>query len=55
MEGMAFLENEILQLHDDWIPLKSSHTSSESPTGGESKRPSKEEDETRIDNGGGGE
>lgn len=55
MEGMTFLENEILQLHDNWIPLKSSHTSSESPTGGENKRPSKEEDETRIDDDGGDE
>ncbi|HSH51543.1 MAG TPA: hypothetical protein VK982_07450, partial [Bacteroidales bacterium] len=29
MSGMAFLENTILELHDEWIPLKSSHTSSD--------------------------
>lgn len=26
--GMSFLENEVLKLHDEWIPLSSSHTES---------------------------
>lgn len=28
MEGSMFLENEVLKLHDKWIPLQSSHTQS---------------------------
>lgn len=30
IEGMAFLENEVLQIHENWIPLQSSHTMSSS-------------------------
>lgn len=55
IESMAFLENEILQLHDNWIPLNSSHTTTVSPTDGENGRPSEEEEQTRIDNDDGGD
>jgi len=53
VSSMTFLENEILGLADAFIPLSSSHTqtdtSATSVTGGENKRPSKEEEEVRID------
>lgn len=53
MESMEFLENTVLGLHEKWIPLQSSHTSSDanSPTNGEAKRPSKSEDDIRTDGG----
>lgn len=53
MESMAFLENTVLGLHDEWMPLKSSHTTTDnnSPTQGDKGRPSKEEDENRTDGG----
>jgi hypothetical protein len=51
--SMAFLENTILDLTSIFTPLMSSHTqtdtSATSVTGGENKRPSKEEEEVRID------
>lgn len=53
--SMTFLENEVLELHDNWIPLQSSHTQNgnevNSPTNGENGKPSKEEDKTRTDGG----
>lgn len=42
MMNMMFLENEILQLHDELIPLSSSHTQSNK---GESGRPQKPDNE----------
>ena len=44
--SMAYLENEILRIHDNWIPLQSSHTqnndiNSKAPTD-EGGRPAKE-------------
>ena len=53
IESMNFLELEVLNIHETWIPLQSSHTSSDanSPTNGETKRPSKTEDEVRTDGG----
>lgn len=54
MESMEFLENTVLELYDKWIPLQSSHTNSNanSPTGGDAKRPSVDEDKNRTDGGG---
>lgn len=53
MESMEFLENVVLGLHEKWIPLQSSHTSTDanSPTNGETGRVSKEEDDVRTDGG----
>lgn len=42
VNGMAFLENEILKVHENWIPLQSSHTMSStevSPTDDTNGRP----------------
>lgn len=58
MESMEFLENEVLRLHENWIPLQSSFINPgnvNSPTNGESKRPSKEETEVQVDLKDGGE
>lgn len=56
VESMNFLENDVLDIPSKWIPLASSHTQKggdvNSPTGGEKGNPSKEEQETRTDNGG---
>lgn len=52
MSSMEFLENDILGLHENWIPLQSSFInpgSADSPTNGESKRPSSEETDNQID------
>lgn len=63
---MSFLENDVLRLHDNWIPLQSSHTQSgetatkqepvniepNAPTEGDEGRPSDEEEETRTDDTG---
>lgn len=57
IEGMNFLENDILELHDKFIPLSSSHTQSgnsvNSPTQGEQGRPSSEDKDIRTDDNGG--
>lgn len=54
--NMSFLENELLSMHDEWIPLQSSHTMSDEPAegtdavdGGRPKEtdPSKISDETQ--------
>lgn len=58
MSSMEFLENEVLGLHKNWIPLQSSFINPgniDSPTNGESKRPSKEETEVQVDLKDGGE
>lgn len=58
MSSMEFLENEVLKLHNNWIPLQSSFINPgniDSPTDGEAKRPSKEETDGQIDLKGGGE
>lgn len=51
MEGLEFLENTVLGLHEKWIPLQSSHTNSDanSPTNGEKGKPSKSEENLRTD------
>ena len=41
LEGMAFLENEVLKVNDTWIPLKSSYNQSQ----GEAGRPAASDDE----------
>jgi len=45
VDSMAFLENEILGLHDKFIPLQSSHTSNNtnSPTNGNPGKPNDEQ------------
>ena len=49
---MNFLES-VLNIPQSWVPLNSSHTSSDvnSPTNGETGRVSKEEDDVRTDGG----
>lgn len=63
---MSFLENDVLQLHENWVPLQSSHTQSgeasqkqepvttepNAPTEGDAGRPSEDEEETRTDDTG---
>ena len=44
--NMAFLENDLLEMHVEWIPLMSSHTMSD-PINGENGRP-EESDPTKI-------
>ncbi|MDD2495962.1 MAG: hypothetical protein PHE29_12315 [Tissierellia bacterium] len=52
IESMNFLES-VLNIPQSWVPLNSSHTSSDvnSPTNGETGRVSKEEDDVRTDGG----
>lgn len=70
VSSMSFLENEVLGLSDNWIPLQSSHTRQGSegaepvkkpsndpnaPTNGDEGRPSNEEEEVRTDDAEGDE
>ena len=50
LEGMQYLE-DILGIPTSWIPLSSSHTSSDanSPTGGDVGKPSESEEDLRTD------
>lgn len=53
IESMKFLE-DLLDIPHSWIPLSSSHTSSEvdSPTAGEKGRPKSDSKDTKTDDGG---
>lgn len=42
--GMAYLENEILLMHEEWIPLQSSHTMSSDDVLNEGGRPQQDDD-----------
>lgn len=56
MSSMEFLENDVLGLHEKWIPLQSSFINpgnADSPTNGEPKKPSSEEKDNQIDLNGG--
>ena len=37
VEGLAFLENDVMQITDHWMPLKSSYTQTADDQGGRSR------------------
>jgi hypothetical protein len=45
--NMAFLENDLLKMHEEWIPLQSAHTMSDDGQVGEEGRP-KETDPSKV-------
>lgn len=46
--NMSYLENDLLKMHDEWIPLQSSHTLSDEPSAGKEDGRPAETDPSKV-------